>query len=317
MRLSKQVFSGSAREFPALLATHVTIRLWTVTLLLATPSPLLGQLVFGSSHRVDDGINPQHDEPTVACSPSGRVYAAYAERSEPNLNPEQIRITWSDDRGSTWRWPAIRVNDTTPFSAFHPDLGLAPDGSLLLVWGESYLDADSQIRFSRSTDGARWGPSVVITPPEGGPGGAHPSVLAVASRIEVSYLWREPGGARRAYLTISSDGGETWSQAAPVSNVEIRNISPPAVLAWNSEAAAMGVLLAAVDRQLYIHQHRSRGHLVRAGPSQRRLGHGVCQLRCRQVVPGGVDRTARRHVYKHLLQRERGRCFVHSRSQDQ
>lgn len=222
-------------------------------LLLAAASTAHGDPVFVESSRVDDGINPQHREPSVACDPDGRVYAAYCELAEPSLNPQQIRITWSDDRGQSWWWPAVRVSDNEPFTASTPDVGLAPDGALLLVWDEYTQGVGSDIRFSRSTSrGLIWSPSVPVHLPDPSDIFASPSVLAVGSRILVSYLWGDSGGYKIAVVTMSDDCGVTWSPPAVVSTLKFRGSAPPAILAWNEEEQAIGILISAIDRVLYV-----------------------------------------------------------------
>jgi hypothetical protein len=230
-------------------------------LLFTAGSPVTATLAFGPNYCVDSGLNPEHREPSVVCTPAGRVYAAYCERSEASLNPEQIRITWSDDRGRVWSQPAVRVNDTEPKSAMTPCIGLAPDGTLMLTWVEwRFEDLSTQIRFSSSVDGGlHWSPSAVVHPLNPIESHGEPSILPLPSRILISYLWRASGGPKLAVMTMSDDGGVTWSPPAIVSPMQLGNSSPPSVLAWNRRTATVGILLSSLDRKLFVRRSTDRG----------------------------------------------------------
>lgn len=100
---------------------------------------------------------------------NGTFVAAYAGAPEtsPTTGVADIVVQRSTDGGQTWTDP-VAVNDDRPdqqFTAFYPQVGVAPNGRVDIVWQDNRDVADYRfnVRYTYSTDGGgTWAPNVQV-----------------------------------------------------------------------------------------------------------------------------------------------------------
>jgi hypothetical protein len=96
---------------------------------------------------------------TPAGGPRGSFVATYASTpaSAGSSGTANIVVQRSTDDGQTWSSPHIITDDdpTQQFTSFYPQLGVAPDGRVDVVWEDNrdQHDYHFQVRYSYSTDG--------------------------------------------------------------------------------------------------------------------------------------------------------------------
>ena len=102
--------------------------------------------------------------------PRGTFVATYASTpaTAGSSGTASIVVQRSTDDGQTWSGPQ-NINDDDPtqqFTNFYPQLGVAPDGRVDVVWEDNrdQHDYQFQVRYSYSTDGGTtWAKNVQIT----------------------------------------------------------------------------------------------------------------------------------------------------------
>ena len=102
--------------------------------------------------------------------PKGTFLATYASTpaTAGSSGTASIVVQRSTDDGQTWSGPQ-NINDDDPtqqFTNFYPQLGVAPDGRVDVVWEDNrdQHDYHFQVRYSYSTDGGvTWAKNVQIT----------------------------------------------------------------------------------------------------------------------------------------------------------
>lgn len=100
---------------------------------------------------------------------NGTFVAAYAATPETSTTTgvADLVVQRSTDGGQTWSDP-VAVNDDSPdqqFTNFYPQVGVAPDGRVDVVWQDNRNQSDYRfnVRYTYSTDGgATWAPNVQI-----------------------------------------------------------------------------------------------------------------------------------------------------------
>lgn len=102
--------------------------------------------------------------------PQGTYLAAYSQApaSSATSNIESIAVQRSIDNGVTWG-PQTIINDDPPGEAntsFYPQLSVAPNGRVDVVWEDNRGQADYhfQVRYSYTNDGGvTWAPNVLVS----------------------------------------------------------------------------------------------------------------------------------------------------------
>ncbi|PZR81883.1 MAG: hypothetical protein DLM65_05035, partial [Candidatus Aeolococcus gillhamiae] len=131
-------------------------RTWSVT--------SLGPPVFsGTGSQIGLGWTPKG-------GPMGSFLATYAFTPATAASSGTANIVFqrSTDAGLTWSDPVV-LDDDNPdqqFTSFYPQLGVAPNGRIDVVWQDNrdQTDYHFQVRYSYSTDGgATWAPNVPVT----------------------------------------------------------------------------------------------------------------------------------------------------------
>ncbi len=124
-------------------------------------------------------------------------------------------LSWrSTDDGQTWQGP-VQVNDTADSAreGLHA-MASGADGSIWCVWLD-LRDKKSEIYATESKDGgASWQPNkCVYRSPDGSVCECcHPSVIVNGQRVHVMFR-NSIGGDRDMYVTTSTDGGSSFSNA--------------------------------------------------------------------------------------------------------
>lgn len=150
----------------------------------------------------------------------------------PTFDTQPLWYLRSDDRGGSWTEPEP-IHDRRSFGT---DLGVGPDGELYIaIWGAR---EDPDWLLLRSTDG---GETWSSTP--AGVAGTRDGFASSWQSLEVDdagnvyIVWvQQRTNDTRAYCTVSTDEGETWSEARPVDPE-----GGPQMLAW-AEATGPGEL---------------------------------------------------------------------------
>ncbi|GAC1374969.1 MAG: hypothetical protein NVSMB4_02840 [Acidimicrobiales bacterium] len=102
--------------------------------------------------------------------PHGTFLAAYASTpaTAGSSGTAGISLQRSTDEGRTWSDP-VTLNDDDPaqqFTSFYPQMGVAPDGRVDVVWEDNrdQHDYHFQVRYSYSTDGGvSWSKNMQVT----------------------------------------------------------------------------------------------------------------------------------------------------------
>jgi hypothetical protein len=79
--------------------------------------------------------------PSMDIAPDGTVYIAYgAKQSKLSLDPADIYLVASIDRGATWTQPRKINDDSTHSGQFFAWLKVSSDGIVHIIWGDQRLD---------------------------------------------------------------------------------------------------------------------------------------------------------------------------------
>ncbi|HEY8145744.1 MAG TPA: sialidase family protein [Kofleriaceae bacterium] len=161
--------------------------------------------------------NPAEDEdPSVLRAADGMMVVAWFGRVDGNAD---LFLASTRD-GATWTGP-VRIT-TSPDDDFAPHLIQTSDGWFHLTWfrrepGPTYF---ARVRHSRTMDLAAWQPDDEIDVADADP--IEDWVPTIAERpdgdlqiVLVSRI-RDESGPHDLYTATSDDGGETWSEVAPL-----------------------------------------------------------------------------------------------------
>jgi hypothetical protein len=123
-----------------------------------------------------------------------------------------ILFAKSSDRGDTWT-PDVQVDDGTKSSKGPPVVCMGTCDQIYVVWDDWRPSDDSDIYFSRSTDGGEtWtNPDIRVNDDSSSYQSSPSMVIDPLGDLYVVYQNR-PGDDGHIYLVKSTDGGETWSR---------------------------------------------------------------------------------------------------------
>jgi hypothetical protein len=149
--------------------------------------------------------------PDIAVDEDGVVYAVWEDAREVVL---QIYFARSDDGGRTWSDPSVKVTPWEMGDNQHfPAIAVGPEGNIYVVLQDGRF-GDSDIYFSRSTDGGdAWSPEEIRINTDGvaDTNQTDPDI-AVDLSGTIHVTWedhRETVGD--IYHAVSSDNGLTWT----------------------------------------------------------------------------------------------------------
>ncbi|WP_068140166.1 sialidase family protein [Roseimaritima ulvae] len=167
-----------------------------------------GKPLHATDNRAFQGI------PSLAIAPNGRLWATwYAGKTPAEDHNNYVVLSTSSDGGASWQEVLIVDPDEGgPVRAYDPELWMAPDGKLRLVWAQAighegtiagvwFLDIsnpnESEPKYDpprRITDGIMM---------------CKPLVLSSGEWILPASTWRQTDNSAR--LIRSADQGKTWS----------------------------------------------------------------------------------------------------------
>ena len=164
--------------------------------------------------------NPAEDEdPSVLAAADGTMVVAWFGRVDGNAD---LFVATTRD-GVTWSEP-VRIT-TSPDQDFAPHLAQTSDGWFHLTWfrrgpGPTYY---AHVQHTRTMDLARWDAGDETRVAEVEP--IEDWVPTIAERpdgdLQIVFVSRirDDSGAHDLYTVTSSDGGETWSEVAPLAGL--------------------------------------------------------------------------------------------------
>ncbi len=218
---------------------------------------------FGPAVRVDRENRPghacYHADITVSPEPNPTVYCVFEDDSAPfTIVSSDIAFQRSTDQGQTWLDSNIIVFRGNRFACY-PDLKVADDGTLLLVFIDRLDGSRGHVAATRSTDSGRtWSVPVQVDDnssrvPVGW------ARLALDSSDRLFCAWTDQRGQYlRVYSDVSSDQGRTWGTDVRVDDDTVSfNCYPPDVYVQPGSNDYLVVADAPVRQQgrIVIHSH--------------------------------------------------------------
>jgi hypothetical protein len=175
----------------------------------------------------------------------GRVYAAWDDGSV-------LRFARTSDQGATWRGVGQTPIGQTSLAtdSFSPEISVAPNGDVFIVYWNRYSQGTKQLKFLKSTDGGETfsAPQVVATP-----------ITDLESVLPKTSGWSHFPGSTFRVLTVATGcagaNGEilvAWAdareqyQGKPVSRIYYRR-SPDGGTTWDGPLSGQPLLSATVD----------------------------------------------------------------------
>ncbi|MGH9278469.1 MAG: hypothetical protein ACRD12_10260, partial [Acidimicrobiales bacterium] len=123
----------------------------------------LGPPIFsGSGSQTGMGWTPKG-------GPNGTFVVAYqgTPATSSSSGPAQILVQRSTDDGITWSDPvAVDQPEGAKTTAFYPQIGVAPNGRVDVVWQDDLNQSDFRfnVRYTYSTDGGQtWAPNMTVS----------------------------------------------------------------------------------------------------------------------------------------------------------
>lgn len=152
--------------------------------------------------------------PSVACSPGGRLWAAWYGGPTPAEDQNNyVIVATSADGGATWHEVlAIDPDGPGPLRAYDPEVWLAPDGRLWLFWAQQVTKEPATAHLWAMSTGESDRPLPAWTPPR-------LLMRGVMMCKPVRFSWGEwclPVSAWHqerdsATCVVSQDGGRSWA----------------------------------------------------------------------------------------------------------
>jgi hypothetical protein len=192
---------------------------------------------FGPSVRVDAETRPAwacyHAAIAVGSSDSGPapVYVAFENDSVPFLiERSDIAFQRSLDGGRTWLPGNVLIRQGALFACY-PDLKVARDGTIHLLFTDRLNGSVGNIRATRSTDGGLTWSAPVQVDDNAGRVAIGWARLALDSADNLFCAWTDKRGAYlRVFSDVSTDGGRTWRTDTRVDDDTVSfNCYPPDV----------------------------------------------------------------------------------------
>lgn len=151
--------------------------------------------------------------PSLAVTPGGRLWAAwYAGKTPGEDHNNYVVLSTSGDGGNTWREVVVVDPDEGgPLRAFDPNVWLAPDGKLQLVWAQSsgHVGTVAGVWFLAIEDPESEEPHyrnpVRVT---AGVMMCKPLVLSTGEWALPASTWRATDNSAR--MVVSTNAGKTW-----------------------------------------------------------------------------------------------------------
>jgi hypothetical protein len=163
--------------------------------------------------RISDVSTGLTDYPaSLAIDERGILYTTWTIWYRTHRADMHILFAKSLDRGDTWSLN-VQVDDGTKSGKRSPIVCVGPDGHIYVVWEDFRPYDDSDIYFSRSTDGGEsWtNPDIKVNEDSYGYQQIPSMVIEPWGDLYVAYEHHPEGEYSHIYLVKSTDGGDTWS----------------------------------------------------------------------------------------------------------
>jgi len=162
-----------------------------------------------------DTTGPRFTSPVLIADTAGHVYLAW---NETHSAGSDIYMTRSDDGGTTWPHPPVRLTSVSPGAVTVPqNLQFTVDraGTLYAIWTEKVDETSQRVAFRRSIDfGRSWEPIQFLDGEDREGRYSESPVIKVdeAGRVYVAWQQWQRGawGEWRIFFTRSEDHGVTW-----------------------------------------------------------------------------------------------------------
>jgi hypothetical protein len=156
-------------------------------------------------------------EPAIACGKDGQEAIVWLDTSSGIERPDVYGV-FSSDGGVSWS-KAQNISDTLGKS-FDPDVAIAPDGTIHVVWADTTgTDTGPEIWHAKSTDkGVTWSKGKNISSTLGDARGPR---LVCGPKNEIYLCWVDKLSDTRTpdvMFSSSSDGGKSFSRATHLAN---------------------------------------------------------------------------------------------------
>lgn len=152
--------------------------------------------------------------PSMAVSTEGRLWATwYAGKTPAEDHNNYVTLTTSGDNGRTWREVlVVDPDEAGPVRAYDPELWMAPDGALRLVWAQAigHEGTVAGVWFLRISNPDSDRPN--FSSPERVTDGimmCKPLVLSSGDWALPASTWRKTDHSAR--MIVSTDQGKTWN----------------------------------------------------------------------------------------------------------
>jgi hypothetical protein len=163
--------------------------------------------------RISDDPTGRYDSPaSLAIDGNDLLYTTWIFYNKTLRSDKHVIFSKSLDRGDTWT-PDVQVDDGTKSGKRSPIVCVGPDGHIYVVWEDFRPYDDSDIYFSRSTDGGEsWtNPDIKVNEDSYGYQQIPSMVIEPWGDLYVAYEHHPEGEYSHIYLVKSTDGGDTWS----------------------------------------------------------------------------------------------------------
>ena len=162
------------------------------------------------------------DEPacaTVAVRATNEIYVAYIDSA-----PREVFFTRSLDGGATWS-PRLNLS-TNAGTSIRPAIAVDATGKIYVAWGDDTAGKYHVLLRVSGDQGATWSSTIDVTPDV--PGKNRLPKLTLDTNGVLYVAWTNnryqmvagvPTQTRRVMVRFTSNGGQTWSAAQSVSQL--------------------------------------------------------------------------------------------------
>jgi hypothetical protein len=165
------------------------------------------------SVRASDDPTGLYDYPALmAIGEDGMLYTTWTIWYRDRGADMHIICAWSRDQGDTWT-SDVQVDDSTNSAKRSPVVCVGSCEHIYVVWEDFRPYDDSDIYFSKSTDGGEtWtNPDIKVNEDSYGYQQLPSMVIDPWGDLYVAYEFQPDGEYCHIYLVKSTDGGDTWS----------------------------------------------------------------------------------------------------------
>jgi hypothetical protein len=162
--------------------------------------------------RISDAPTGLYDYPAPMAIDDGILYTTWVLYKKTHRADKHVLFSKSLNRGDIWT-PSVQVDDGTKSSKRSQMVCVGINRDIYIVWEDFRPYDDSDIYFSRSTDGGETWTNPDIKVNEDSYGYQQRPSMAIDpwGNLYVAYDYHLDGEYSRIYSVRSTDGGDTWS----------------------------------------------------------------------------------------------------------